>query len=1467
MTVPNERRQFRILYRDSLYRMIDLELLSASGDIHKLLAQFAALLAALNLFVTFIVVPRFALSILPQEKLAAAVSVQVEFMIATTMAVASLFALLAWNSVLPDRRDCFVLRLLPVRSRTIFLAKVAAIGTALGISVVATNVFTGLSLPFVALKPEDGWFGAMRSLAAYWLTVVAAGLFVCSVLLAVQGLAAEFLSYRKFQRLSGFIQFSAFFLIFAIYFFKPSIADVQGFSEAGNLRTMGWVPSFWFFGLFQQMKGAADSSLDHLASRALSGLLLAGGLAAGTFALAFRRVLRSIVEEPDISPQDRSRPATLIGTFLTRRSFALPLERAIILFTARTVARSRQHRLLLAAHGGIGLATALVYVKDVLRGSYTSVWDLVGRQPASVRWDEPSIPSLAASLILLVFSVTGVRAIFPLPLALSANWVFRITQVHKSVAYFAAVRRSLYALAGVTVWILSAVFFLAVWPVWSALQHIAVLFLVGVWLVENSLHEFQKIPFACSYLPGKANLNVKLGVYALAFLFFADRGVAIELWAMHDIARWGVLLAVLCTAAVWARHRTSIFAAGSVNGPQFEDVAPAVITTLDLNSAGTITAREAYARALGEVGASLKDAEIDEEREFRVRMAAEDHKALGESPTEARYSALRELRNLTRIKEDVRAVWRENSMELLWQDLRIAVRSLMKSPIFTGAAVVLIALGIGVNGSVFSLFHSIMHRPMSGVTASNLVSLGVAIDGREDDPGNTWTNYLAYKESSKAFRRLTAWGFERFTLGMEGASYALRGGLVTPDYFDTLGVRLAVGRSFTTEEGNPEAGGLVAVISHQLWREQFEGAQGILGRQVLLSGHAATVIGVAPPKFRGIQLGEQNDVWVPILSYSRLHHRERVLNDPANRFIEIIGQLANGVTLAEAQAELDVISKRLEETYPDQNRRFRALVAPYTAIGLGLQSLRFVLKVLLMFAGLFLMVICANVANLILSRSLERQHEMAVRKSLGAPLSRLVSLLLAEGLVMSILAALVGWGVATWATPIIVSLSPGAPPSLDLSPDPTVALYALLQAIIATLVFTTLPALGIWRQDPLSSLKSRQATVSLSGKRFLTALTVVQLTACVVLLSGAGLLLRSSRMLDDFDAGFKRRGLLFLSVDTAGAAKDSAANARLLGELWNRLRSLPGIQAVSYAVYTPLAWQSMSLGLVKGDVSTEPARADFNVVGPGYLTALGAPMRLGRDISDTDREFSTRVAVVNENMAQALWPGRNPLGRTIEVPAGERMEVVGVVANGSFSDIRQGAKPNMVFVSFAQQPQESGGVFHIRHSQALQSLMPSIRASIHQQNSQVAIAGTVTAEQRLRESMPLQFLSVLITVFAVAALLVAGIGLYGLVALNMTRRTREFAIRIAVGATSREIWLEALRGGTILTAVGLGAGLLLSVLGSQALRSVLFGVSPTDAVTYAFVTAVLALTCVAACLLPARRATRIDPAKVLRQEY
>jgi hypothetical protein len=220
--------------------------------------------------------------------------------------------------------------------------------------------------------------------------------------------------------------------------------------------------------------------------------------------------------------------------FLSHRFLAVPLERAIILFTARTIARSRQHRLLLTAYGGIGLAVALVYVKDLLRGSYTSaLWDLVGQQPAKVQWDEPSVPLLAASLGLLVFAVTGVRAIFSLPLELPANWIFRITAVHSPFAYFTAVRRSLYALAAVPVWVASAVFFLAIWPIGSALQHIAVLLLVGVLLVENSLHQFQKIPFACSYLPGKANLNVKLGVYALLFVFLADRGVAIELWTME----------------------------------------------------------------------------------------------------------------------------------------------------------------------------------------------------------------------------------------------------------------------------------------------------------------------------------------------------------------------------------------------------------------------------------------------------------------------------------------------------------------------------------------------------------------------------------------------------------------------------------------------------------------------------------------------------------------------------------------------------------------------------------------------------------------------------------------------------------------------------------------------------------------------------------------------------------------------
>jgi pimeloyl-ACP methyl ester carboxylesterase/drug/metabolite transporter superfamily protein YnfA len=561
--------QFRVLFRDFLGRSIDLDVLAAGGDAQNLLVQFAALLGAFSLVVAIEILPRYGTSRLPRSTLLVNAWLDQEFLISTTMVIAGMFAVLAWNTLSPDRRDALVLGPLPVRAGTIFRAKMAAIGTALAVSIFAVNAFTGLGFPFVL---ADGFFSALRSAAAYWIAQAAAGVFVLAALMALQGLAAQAVGYRRFQRLSGLLQLAAFFAILGVYFLKPPLATPGGLAAAANQRWLALLPPYWFLGLFQELNGGARPVFAPLATRALEGLGIATVIAAATFLFDYRRNMARIVEQPDIAPADRNRSSSRLVLLLARRLLPRPVERAIVLFTVRTLARSRQHRLIFAAYGGIALAIALAYTKSLLYGeSYE-------------RWDQPNVPLLAASMVLLVFAVVGARAVFALPISLGANWVFRITAVHRPAAYFAAVRKSLAAIGVLPVWIASAAVCFFLWPGRNALEHMAILGLVGATLVYRSLYRFRKIPFACSYLPGKSNLKIKLGTYGILFLFLCDQGMHLERWTMEKPARYAVLFTVAAAFAVWSRHRTLEFAASTGNRVQFEDLPVADVHPLDLHS-------------------------------------------------------------------------------------------------------------------------------------------------------------------------------------------------------------------------------------------------------------------------------------------------------------------------------------------------------------------------------------------------------------------------------------------------------------------------------------------------------------------------------------------------------------------------------------------------------------------------------------------------------------------------------------------------------------------------------------------------------------------------------------------------------------------------------------------------------------------------------------------------------------------
>jgi pimeloyl-ACP methyl ester carboxylesterase len=573
------RQQFLVLYRLFLARMIDLEILSARGDVRDLIGRFVSILAAFSFVLTYLICGPYFSSTQPRAQLLYSIWNDEEFLISATVAVAGLFAVLAWNAVFPDRRDCLVLGPLPISTPTIILAKLSAMAAALGVSLVAINIFTGLVFP-VATAGSN--VGALHSLAAWWITIVAAGVFIFSSMLALQGLAAQLMSWGLFMRVSGVLQMLALFSVIALFFVTPPFAA----TILHPSPIVKILPSFWFTGLLQVLNGDPNPIFKPLAVIAVRNLAVAVTVAALTWALSYYRNIRRIVQAPDIAPSAHGRMIARIVRIAAFGFLSKPLDRAILMFTSRTIARSRQHRLLLAACGGIGFATALAFSRLFLE---------TGKRE---RWDEPNVPFLIAGLLLLFCAVAGTRAAFAIPLALPANWAFRITAVQSPAAYFAAVRKSLIVVAALPVWIAATVAYFMIWPGRPALAHTLVLLLFGLLLVERWLYQFRKIPFTCSWLPAGVQRKMRTTIYVLLFLITAGLATEIELWTMEKFARFSVLLSILAGIAVWARHRSTAFAHAPGNRLQFEDLPPADVFALDLRQDAEWSSDEAYVDAV-----------------------------------------------------------------------------------------------------------------------------------------------------------------------------------------------------------------------------------------------------------------------------------------------------------------------------------------------------------------------------------------------------------------------------------------------------------------------------------------------------------------------------------------------------------------------------------------------------------------------------------------------------------------------------------------------------------------------------------------------------------------------------------------------------------------------------------------------------------------------------------------------------
>ena len=874
------------------------------------------------------------------------------------------------------------------------------------------------------------------------------------------------------------------------------------------------------------------------------------------------------------------------------------------------------------------------------------------------------------------------------------------------------------------------------------------------------------------------------------------------------------------------------------------------------------------------------DGEIAEEINAHLEMAVRDRIERGEDPDAARAAALREFGNVPLVRQTTREVWSWTAVEHLLQDLRFGVRILWHSPGLSATAVLLVALVVGANTTVYSLVHGILTRPAHGVEAKRLVYVGQVRRALLDDPHMSYANFADYAAHSRSITRWTAWSTERFTVGIDSGNYAVFAALVTPAYFDVLGIRIAAGRAFRPEDDRLASGGLTAVISDRLWRERFEQAADTLGQAITVNGNAATIVGIAPPRFHGATLTPGEDVWIPIRAYyeaigsiALLHNRER-------ETVVAAGQLASNASLQQAKSEIAALASQLQAAYPElDDRRAQVIVYSATALAPVGRVGPYFLALFSVITLLTLLIVSANVANLMLARAIVRQREVAVRQSLGASRGRIVRMLFAEGLAVSLAAWAAAFTFAWWTARALVGLLEPSRQGLlpDVRPDWQVAGYAMVLAMMATIAFTTAPALRTWRQPLLPWLKAGEQSVAPGRSKLSNTLVVLQLAFSVLLLTSAGLAYRSLSMIDSGDVGFNKEQLLLVTV-RAGRTGAWAANPSreeheatfaLLERVRERLTSVADVEAVSYGRRIPGAY-AVGRTPVRRSGRIDPALAIVRPVGADYLRTLGLTPIAGRDISAFDRRGGLRVGVINQHLATALWPGESPLGHTLSIgdPA-DVVEIVGVAPNAFFDGPSHDLRPNFVFVA-QQQARDAPPTdpsFFVRYGGSLDAIAPSVGKAIAEVDASLPIVAMATMTQRLESVTEIErMLATLLVFFAAASLLVAVLGQYAIAMFNMRRRTRDFGVRLALGASAAQIQRAVVREGFQLTLIGLAVGFVLSIGAGTAARSVLIGVTPTDPPTYIGVTIVLATAAILASYLPAWRAARGNVVDALRQE-
>jgi macrolide transport system ATP-binding/permease protein len=808
----------------------------------------------------------------------------------------------------------------------------------------------------------------------------------------------------------------------------------------------------------------------------------------------------------------------------------------------------------------------------------------------------------------------------------------------------------------------------------------------------------------------------------------------------------------------------------------------------------------------------------------------------------------------------------------MFQDIRFGFRMLRRSPGFSLLAILCLTLGVGANTSVFSWIEGILLRPFPAVANQDrLFVLGGTARGASRVNAVSWPDVIDFQKNSTLVDAVIADRLVATTLSIGDRAERAPGSVVSSNYFDALGVRPILGRGFEPVEDTGRNAHPVTVISYQVWKERYRGDPAIIGKTQILNGLPHTIVGVAPENFYGTFVGYAIQFWVPASMQEKFEPGGYKLEDRGARWIEGFARLKAGVTVGQAQAELSSISRRREADFPSTNRgRGVQLLplwqSPFNSAGVLMPTLGIALAVV----SLVLLIACANVGNLLLVRSFARRHEMTVRLAVGAGRARLVKQLLTEGFLLSALAAVGGVVVANWCRDLLVLFFPaqGVPLKLGAEIDPRVLAFSAMVCVISTLLFGLIPAFQTSRIDLVSSLKAESGGV-VGGRRRAwgrSSLVLVQVSLSFILLVGAGLFIQSLRGIRNASPGFTTQGVLTSSVDLFAAGYDPQRAKTFQDELIDRVQGLGGVESAVFARVTPLGYRGYFSAPISVDgyqaAPDEQPTAEYNEVGPSYFATMGIPLTWGREFTRSDNEAAPLVAVVNEAMAAQYSNGQNPLGKRMKVK-GHWMAIVGVAKNSKYRTFLEAPKP-FFYVPLRQN--FSGQVnLHIRTRQRPETIAAALVQQIHALDPNLAPSEVITMREQADRSTSSQRIAVtLLGVFGGLALVLAAIGLYGVMSYAVSQSSRELGLRMALGARASDLLRLVMTDGLALTAVGLVLGAAVALGLTRLVAGLLYKVSPHDPLAFGLAFGVMLAASLTACFLPAWRATRTDPVRALR---